>query len=211
MYRFIPPVAVYVCWLFCLFYLVYAIAWLSSDFVLWLAYLIGLSKVIKVGGKQKPYEMRQAGISLAASPLANSLAGFAMEGIWRLCRSPAHESRQLRRLHFVFPVDCFKTSCLMFVDTERHRQNLRWYIPLLRSRKWYQKFVFGYIKSRSHIYQMYFVLRSRSSSLLHKERGVMVSGTIWTLGILIPRLILLNFKFSSGSEFLRHLKPRLNQ
>ena len=36
--------------------------------------------MIKVGGKQKPYEMWQAGISLAASPLANSLAGFAMEG-----------------------------------------------------------------------------------------------------------------------------------
>ena len=54
--------------------------------------------MIKVGGKQKPYEMWQAGISLAASPLAKSLAGFAREGIWRLCRSPAHESRQLRRL-----------------------------------------------------------------------------------------------------------------
>ena len=51
-----------------------------------------------MGGKQKPYEMWQAGISLAASPLANSLAGFAREGIWRLYRSPAHESRQLRRL-----------------------------------------------------------------------------------------------------------------
>ena len=36
-------------------------------------------KIIKVGGKQKPYEMWQAGISLAASPLANSLAGFARE------------------------------------------------------------------------------------------------------------------------------------
>ena len=44
-------------------------------FVLWLAYLIDSSKVIKVGGKQKPYKMWQAGISLAASPLANSLAG----------------------------------------------------------------------------------------------------------------------------------------
>ena len=39
-----------------------------------MAYIIGSSKVIKVGGKQKPYEMWQAGISLAASPLANSLA-----------------------------------------------------------------------------------------------------------------------------------------
>ena len=44
--------------------------------VLWLAYLIKSSKAIKVGGKQKPYKMWQAGISLAASPLAKSLAGF---------------------------------------------------------------------------------------------------------------------------------------
>ena len=52
---------------------------------------------MKVGGKQNPYEMWQAGISLAASPLAKSLAG--PQGIWRLRRhSPAHESRQLRRL-----------------------------------------------------------------------------------------------------------------
>ena len=68
-------------------------------FVLWLAYLIDSSKVIKVGGKQKPYKMWQAGISLAASPLANSLAGEAREVIWWL-RSPAHESRQLRRLRY---------------------------------------------------------------------------------------------------------------
>ena len=45
-------------------------------FVLSLAYLINSSKAIKVGGKQKPYKMWQAGISLAASPLAKSLAGF---------------------------------------------------------------------------------------------------------------------------------------
>ena len=56
-------------------------------FVLWLAYLIDSSKAIKVGGKQKPYEMWQAGISLAASPLENMVA------------SPAHASRQLRRLN----------------------------------------------------------------------------------------------------------------
>ena len=49
--------------------------------------------MIKVGGKQKPYEMWQAGISLAASPLANSLAGFAMEGIWRLWALPLARSR----------------------------------------------------------------------------------------------------------------------
>jgi len=42
--------------------------------------------VIKVGGKQKPYEMWQAGISLAASPLANSLAGFSREGICSAAR-----------------------------------------------------------------------------------------------------------------------------
>ena len=53
--------------------------------------------MIKVGGKQKPYEMWQAGISLGASPLAKSLTGE-----WRLRRhSPAHESRQLRRLQLV--------------------------------------------------------------------------------------------------------------
>ena len=34
--------------------------------------LIDSSKVLKVGGKQKPYQMWQAGISLAASPLTNS-------------------------------------------------------------------------------------------------------------------------------------------
>ena len=42
------------------------------QFVLWLAYLIASSKV---GGKQKPCEMWQAGISLVASPLTKSLAG----------------------------------------------------------------------------------------------------------------------------------------
>ena len=50
-------------------------------FVLWLVYLIDSSKVIKVGGKQNPYEMWQAGISLAASPLAKSLADFARSRI----------------------------------------------------------------------------------------------------------------------------------
>ena len=35
--------------------------------------------MIKVGDKQKPYEVWQAGNSLAASPLVNSLAGFAKE------------------------------------------------------------------------------------------------------------------------------------
>ena len=73
-------------------------------FVLWLAYLIDSSEAIKVGGKQKPYKMWQAGISLAALPLAKSLAGFALEVIWRFCRcSLAHESRQLHRLLFFRP------------------------------------------------------------------------------------------------------------
>ena len=50
-----------------------------------------------MSGKQKPYEMWQAEISLAAWPLANFLAGFARERIWRLRRrSPAHEFGQLR-------------------------------------------------------------------------------------------------------------------
>lgn len=77
--------------------------------------------------------MWQAGNSLAASPLANSLAGFAREGNWRLRRrSPAHASRQLRRLQnyetqltwFVF-LDKFglqrvNTTCLApFYDVHR--------------------------------------------------------------------------------------------
>ena len=64
-----------------------------------MAYLTDSSKVIKVGSKQKPYEMWPAVISLAASLLTNSLAGKGRERIWRLCRClPAHESRQLCRL-----------------------------------------------------------------------------------------------------------------
>jgi len=51
--------------------------------------LIGSSKVIKVDGKQKPYEMWQAG---------NSLARFAREYGGSAARSPAPESRLLRRL-----------------------------------------------------------------------------------------------------------------
>ena len=89
MYRFIPPLIALVpqdsnialhtqvCWLFAWFGLV---SCFMLHFVLWLAYLIDPSKVLKVGGKQKPYQMWQAGISLAASPLANSSrASPAME------------------------------------------------------------------------------------------------------------------------------------
>ena len=64
-------------------------------FVLWLAYLIESSKAIKVGGKQKPYEMWQAGISLAASPLKNSSRASPARN---MAASPARASRQLRRL-----------------------------------------------------------------------------------------------------------------
>ena len=52
-------------------------------FVHWLAYLIDSSKAIKVGGRQKPYKMWQAGISLADSPLTKSLAGKAREVIFK--------------------------------------------------------------------------------------------------------------------------------
>ena len=44
-----------------------------------------------------------AGISLPASPLANSFAGEALEVTWQLYHhSPAHEFRQLRRLSNVY-------------------------------------------------------------------------------------------------------------
>ena len=95
MYRFIPPlialvpqdsnVALYtqVCWLFCVLYmpLFGLVSCFMLHFVLWLAYLIDPSKVLKVGGKQKPYQMWQAGISLA---------GFAREGIWWPARTLTH-------------------------------------------------------------------------------------------------------------------------
>jgi len=45
--------------------------------------------MIKVGGKQKPYEMWQVGNSLAALPLANFLAGFAREDGGSAARSLA--------------------------------------------------------------------------------------------------------------------------
>ena len=48
-----------------------------------------------MGGKQKPYEMWQAGISLAASPLENSSRASPARN---MAASPAHASRQLRRL-----------------------------------------------------------------------------------------------------------------
>ena len=36
----------------------------------------------------------QAVRGLVKSRAVNSFAGFARDGIWRLCSSPAHESRQ---------------------------------------------------------------------------------------------------------------------
>ena len=45
------------------------------------------------------------------------LAGFAREGIWRLCRSPTHESRQLRRL-----ID-FLLLSQGFTDVQRGENN----------------------------------------------------------------------------------------
>ena len=91
-------------------------------FILWLAYLIDPSKVIKVGGKQKPYKMWQVGISLAASPLANSLTGFAREVIWRLCcRSPrsrippAMQAEGLRRSLGTWHMTSQLDICLPYV------------------------------------------------------------------------------------------------
>ena len=52
-----------------------------------MAYLIDSLKAIKVGGKQKPYEMWQAGISLAASPLENSSRASPGEKYGGLARS----------------------------------------------------------------------------------------------------------------------------
>ena len=63
-------------------------------FVLWLAYLIDSSKAIKVGGKQNPYKMWQAGISLAASPLVKSLAGEAREVKERLSMTFTADGRR---------------------------------------------------------------------------------------------------------------------
>ena len=54
--------------------------------------------------------------SLAASLLANFLAGFAREDGGSAARSPAHESRQLRRL-----VKCDKERC----NTSHHLGQLQ--------------------------------------------------------------------------------------
>jgi len=54
--------------------------------------------------------MWQAGNLLAASPLVNSLAGFAREYSGSAARLPALKSRQLRRLELL-EHSCF--SCLI--------------------------------------------------------------------------------------------------
>ena len=73
--------------------------------------------------------MWQAGNSLAASPLANSLAGFAREGNWRLRRrSPAHASRQLRRL-LACSISAWKrkgNGCYAGYSASRSTYEARW-------------------------------------------------------------------------------------
>ena len=75
-------------------------------FVLWLAYLIHSSKVLRVGGKQNPYQMWQAGISLASSPLSNSSRSPAMESA---ARPPSHPASYAG---YVFHAPCFPRPVL---------------------------------------------------------------------------------------------------
>ena len=88
-------------------------------FVLWLAYLIDSSKVLKVGGKQKTYQMWQAGISLAASPLANSSRA-----------SPALASRQLRRLRVNSNKIAFFFKYRIWMVRQALLFNLKWSLNL---------------------------------------------------------------------------------
>jgi len=74
-----------------------------------LAYIIGSSKVIKVGGKEKPYEMWQEGFAARKFP-AREYGGSA-------ARSPAHESRQLHRL----ANEVLRNFCKLAKQTERIR------------------------------------------------------------------------------------------
>jgi len=74
-----------------------------------------------------------AGNSLAASPLVNSLAGFAREYGGSAARSPAPESRQLRRLCY----SCTKRSLVpnsfgneVFKYTEFYTEANKWPIIL---------------------------------------------------------------------------------
>ena len=83
------------------------------------------SKVLKVGGKQKPYQMWQAGISLA---------GFPHDGIWRPARSLARASRQLCRLPkmhsnklitwFKFKLPSYYSWCRLVFDEVQHASKL---------------------------------------------------------------------------------------
>ena len=87
--------------------------------LIYLAYLIDSSKVIKVSGKQKPYEMRQAGISLAASPLTKcSRASPAREYGSRI--PPVTQAKRSVHSICIEQIDpCLPTVEGDFVVTER--------------------------------------------------------------------------------------------
>ena len=75
-----------------------------------------------------------SGNSLAASPLANSLAGFAREGNWRLRRrSPAHASRQLRRLALLAHINYLFSHKLQTLRRMRYTVNLNGEMSLLNT------------------------------------------------------------------------------
>ena len=92
-------------------------------FVLRLAYLIDSSKAIKVGGKQKPYEMWQAGISLAASP------SRAPREIWRPhpLTHPAsyagymEDRNTFNRLTCQQPGSTFAFESCRYIKLEKHK------------------------------------------------------------------------------------------
>ena len=66
--------------------------------------------MLKVGDKQNPYQMWQAGISLAASPLSNSSRSPAMEsGGSAATRPPSHPASYAG---YVFHAPCFPRPVL---------------------------------------------------------------------------------------------------
>ena len=95
---------------------------------------------MKVGGKQKPYEMWQAGNSLAASPLANSSRASPARNM--AARPPlarrAHASRELRRLSHAIkfsirkrPLSAWGKSCIsrLFRYNNGYKQRLGPLVP----------------------------------------------------------------------------------
>ena len=75
--------------------------------------------MMKVGGKQKPFEMWQAGNSLAASPLVNSLVGFAREyGGSPLARPLPHPTTYAG--YYVFDNRTVLFLFLLFVEIQLH-------------------------------------------------------------------------------------------